>query len=101
MTCDFKPFFNNISVISGQWEVDNERLCVMELCLRLRRFCCERVFSGNSEIILLNIYCGSLLEPPIKAVLTRGNNVCFYGELIEIILNLLPKYYPFLELTCM
>ena len=73
----------------------------MELRLRMMRSCLERVFSGNSEIIILKIYCGSLLEPPNKAVLTRGHNVCFYGELIEIILNLLPKYYPFLELTCM
>ena len=30
--------FNSTSVISGQWEVDNERLCAMELHLRLRRF---------------------------------------------------------------
>ena len=29
--------FNSVSVISGQWEVDNERLCAMELRLRLRR----------------------------------------------------------------
>ena len=24
--------FNRISVIPGQWEVDSERLCAMELC---------------------------------------------------------------------
>ena len=30
--------FNSISVISGRWEVDNERLCAMELRVRLRRF---------------------------------------------------------------
>ena len=35
------PFFNSITVISGRWEVDNERLFAMELCLRLRRFCHE------------------------------------------------------------
>ena len=29
--------FNCISVISGQWKVDNDRLCAMEHCLRLRR----------------------------------------------------------------
>ena len=29
---------NSISVISGQWEVDNERLYAMELCLGLKRF---------------------------------------------------------------
>ena len=27
----FYILFNSISVISGQWEVDNERLCAMEL----------------------------------------------------------------------
>ena len=25
--------FNSISVISGQWDDDNERLCAVELCL--------------------------------------------------------------------
>ena len=34
--------FNSISVISGQWEIDNERLCAMEPRLRLRRFRPER-----------------------------------------------------------
>ena len=29
--------FNSISVIAGQREVNNERLCVMELLLRLER----------------------------------------------------------------
>ena len=32
----FYVLFNSDSVIS--WEVDNERLCAMQLCLRLRRF---------------------------------------------------------------
>ena len=31
----FYVLFNSLSVISGQWEVDNERLCAMELCLWL------------------------------------------------------------------
>ena len=31
-------FINSISVISGQCSDDNERLCAMELRLRLRRF---------------------------------------------------------------
>ena len=30
----FYVLFHSISVISGRWEVDNERLCAMELCLR-------------------------------------------------------------------
>ena len=30
--------FNSISVISGRWADDNERLCAMEPHLRLRRF---------------------------------------------------------------
>ena len=33
--------FNSVSIISGQWEVDYERLCAVELRLRLRRFCLE------------------------------------------------------------
>ena len=33
---------NNISVISGRWKVDNERLCAMDLRSRLRRFRLER-----------------------------------------------------------
>ena len=38
----FYVLFNSVSVISGRWEVDNERLCAMELRLRLRRFGLER-----------------------------------------------------------
>ena len=38
----FYVLFNGVSVISGRWEVDNERLCAMELRLRLRRFGLER-----------------------------------------------------------
>ena len=30
--------FNSISVISGQWKADNERLCAMEPCLKFERF---------------------------------------------------------------
>ena len=37
----FYVLFNSVSVISGQREVDNERLCAMELSLQLRRFCLE------------------------------------------------------------
>ena len=32
----FYVLFNSILVISGRWEVDNERLCAMEFRLRLR-----------------------------------------------------------------
>ena len=38
----FYVLFNSISVISGQWKVDNERLCAVELRLWLRRFRLER-----------------------------------------------------------
>ena len=39
MTCDFPPvLFNSISVISGRWVGDNERLYAMEPRLRLKRF---------------------------------------------------------------
>ena len=34
----FYILFNSISVISGHLADDNERLCAMESCLRLRRF---------------------------------------------------------------
>ena len=34
----FYVLFNSISVISGQCLDDNERLCAMELRLRMRRF---------------------------------------------------------------
>ena len=30
----FYVLFNRVSVISGRWDVDNERLCTMELRLR-------------------------------------------------------------------
>ena len=38
----FYVLFNSVSVISGRWEVDNERLYAIELRLRLRRFRLER-----------------------------------------------------------
>ena len=34
----FYVLFNSMSVISGQWADENERLCAMKLRLRLRRF---------------------------------------------------------------
>ena len=34
----FYVLFNSVSLTSGQWEDDNERLYAMEPCLRLRRF---------------------------------------------------------------
>ena len=41
--------FNNISVISGQWADDNERLCAIEPHLRLRRFCLKQ--GSNSGLL--------------------------------------------------
>ena len=38
----FYVLFNSVSVISGRWEVDNERLCAMELPLWLRGFRLEQ-----------------------------------------------------------
>ena len=38
----FCVLFNSVSVISGRWEVVNERLRAMELRLRLRRFHLEQ-----------------------------------------------------------
>ena len=43
----FYVLFDSISVISGRWEVDNERLGAMELCLRLRRF---RLEQGSNSV---------------------------------------------------
>ena len=34
----FYTLFNSISVISGLWEGDNERLSAIKPCLRLKRF---------------------------------------------------------------
>ena len=34
----FYFIFNSISVISGQWDGDNERLCTVEPCLHLESF---------------------------------------------------------------
>ena len=33
----YNVLFNSISVISGRWADDNERLCAMEPCLRLKK----------------------------------------------------------------
>ena len=38
----FYILFNSISVISGRWVDNNERLCAMEPGLRLRRFRLKR-----------------------------------------------------------
>ena len=37
----FYVHFNSISIVSGRWLDDNERLCAMEPRLRLRRFSLE------------------------------------------------------------
>ena len=38
----FYALFNSITVTSGRWADDNERLCTMEPRLRLKRFHIER-----------------------------------------------------------
>ena len=43
----FYVLFNSVSVILGRWEVDNERLCAMELRLGLRRF---RLGRGSNTV---------------------------------------------------
>ena len=43
----FYVLFDSISVISGRWADDNERLCAMEPRLRLRRFRLERVSNSG------------------------------------------------------
>ena len=44
----FYILFNSISVISGRWDDDNERLCAMEPRLWLGRFRLER---GSNPIV--------------------------------------------------
>ena len=49
MDVDFTSFlFNSISVISGRCVDDNERLCAMELRLRLRRFRLDFLDRGST-----------------------------------------------------
>ena len=43
----FYVLFNNVSVISEQWEVDNERLCAVELRLQVSRF---RLEQGSNSV---------------------------------------------------
>ena len=50
----FYVLFNSISVISGWWQVDNERLCAVEPCLRLRRFCLQRGIT-KKQILLYSL----------------------------------------------
>ena len=45
---------NSISVISGRWADDNERLCVMESSIRLRQYFLER---GEILKIIPKLYC--------------------------------------------
>ena len=52
----FYVFFNTISVISGRWADDNERLCAMELHLRLRRFRLEPGSNSGPGLSLWKIY---------------------------------------------
>ena len=47
----FYVLFNSVSVISGRWEVDNDWLCAMELCLRLRRFCLGGDRTGSTRSV--------------------------------------------------
>ena len=51
----FYILFSSISVISGQWEDDNGRLCAMELCLWLRRFCLERDQTRSARSVGRNL----------------------------------------------
>ena len=46
----FYVLFNSVSVISGRCMDDNERLCAMELRLRLRRYHLERGSNSVREI---------------------------------------------------
>ena len=43
--------FNSISVISGRCLDDNERLCAMEVCLWLRRFCFKQDRSWSTRSV--------------------------------------------------
>ena len=48
----FYVLFNSISIISGRWANDNERLCAMKSRERLRRFRLDRSFKlGNARSV--------------------------------------------------
>ena len=87
----FSGLFNSISVISGRCEVDNERLCAMELRLRLRRFRFER---GSNSVRYISrpalnplsyrFYCSLIvrctdINPGFGIIFAKGNN--FSGRL--------------------
>lgn len=53
MIGDYLRFYvplNSTSVLSGRWDVDNARLCAMELRLRMRRFRLMREWNSVRQI---------------------------------------------------
>ena len=82
----FYILFNSISVISGRWEIDNERLCAMELCLWLRRFCPER---GSNSVNWIS-------RPAL-------NPLSYWAPNVFGILDMSPMHFgaDFIRFTCM
>ena len=68
----FYVLFNSVSVISGRWEVDNERVCAMELRLRLRRFRLKRAI----ELSLLDQQTSA--EPTELPGLLNSSKIIFF-----------------------
>ena len=66
-------FFDSISVISGRWADDNERLCAMKPRLRLRRFRPER--GSNPDRYISRPALNQPTEVPGSCTITRLQNL--------------------------
>ena len=58
----FYVLFNSVSVISGRWEVDNNRLCAMELGLRLDVKNSSGVVSAYAHSMNMTKYAQSMIK---------------------------------------
>ena len=61
----FYVLFNSISVISGRWEIDSERLCAMEPWPR-----CYNFFSCSNELSMKFFLLINIKMPTIVGILT-------------------------------
>ena len=78
--------FNSISVISGRWAGDNERLCAMEPRLRLSKSPSQAGLKpGNFRIMNFSLFqytnCGILLH---KVTLHNYDVVKLYGVKVSL-----------------
>ena len=74
----FYVFFNNITVTSGRWTDDNERLCAMKRRLRLRRFRSKR--GSNSRPLDQQASYKPTELPGLLYVYTIGHNKSNFEE---------------------